>query len=92
MHSFNFAMQENSNKWTKIAGEILAIKKLLNEKSIENVLTDSKFVCFMIGIYIDHEDPLFDRRYHSQVRGNELCLSLKADAITMIIGELDKSF
>ena len=92
MHSLNLAIQENSIKWTTIAGEILPIKQLPLEISIENVLTDSKLVCSMIGIYIDYEDPLFDRRCQSQVRGHELCQSLKPDAIPMIIRELDKRF
>ena len=92
MHSLNLAMQENSIKWTTIAEEILAIKQLLLEISIENVLTDSKLVCSMIGIYIDYEDPLFDRRCQIQVRGHELCQSFKADAIPMIIRGLDKRF
>ena len=46
------------------------------------MLTDSKLVCSMIGIYIDYE----------KVRGHELSQSLKADAIPMIIRELDKRF
>ena len=58
MHSLNLAMEENSIKWTTIAGEILAINQLLLEISIENVLTDSKLVCSMIEIYIDYENPI----------------------------------
>ena len=49
--------------------EILAIRHLLLEISIENVLTDSRAVRSMIGIYIDYEDPLYDLRCQRQVRG-----------------------
>ena len=48
--------------------ETLAIRHLLLEISIENVLTDSRAVRSMIGIYIDYEG-LYDLRCQRQVRG-----------------------
>ena len=94
MNGSSKAMQEVNIKWIAIASEMLAVRKLLKDVNIHDIIDVAWSLCSSVGVPITFEDPIHSQRQAAEVPTGhvQFCESLKEQAIPLILKELDRRF
>ena len=83
-------MQEISINWITVVSEMVAVRKLLLEIEIDDIIETATKLCSTIGITLDYEDPLSNTR-NDNTTPHELCESLKT-TFPLLLQGLERRF
>ena len=74
-----------------VGSEMVAVRKLLVEIKIDDIIETATNLCSTVGITPDYEDPLSNTR-NDTTTPRELCESLKTTSIPLLLQELERRF